>query len=118
MYDNVYRGDVLEEAWERTRSNGGAAGIDERRIEDVEKYGVQKRLGELAQELRDKSYRPQPVRRVYIPKPDGKQRPLGVRCFQYVPLWGLAVMLVYAMRRVHCAQCGVKVERVPWASSN
>src|SRR5450756_2841657 len=78
LYDKVYRADVLAEAYEQCRKNGGAAGIDGQRIEDIEAYGVEKWLGELAQELRDKSYRPQAVRRVYIPKPDGKQRALGI----------------------------------------
>jgi group II intron reverse transcriptase/maturase len=78
LYDKVYRGDVLAHAYACCRANGGAAGVDQQRLEDIERYGLERWLEELAQELRNKTYRPSAVRRVYIPKPDGKQRPLGI----------------------------------------
>ena len=78
LYDKVYRHDVLEFAYVRCRINGGAAGVDRQTFEDIEAYGLDRWLDELAEELKNETYHPEPVRRAYIPKPDGKQRPLGI----------------------------------------
>jgi RNA-directed DNA polymerase len=78
LYDHVGRSDVLAEAWRRVRTNRGAAGIDGQSIRDVEQQGVESFLEALGSELRAGTYRPSVVRRRYIPKADGKQRPLGI----------------------------------------
>jgi group II intron reverse transcriptase/maturase len=78
LYDKVYRRDILDYAYECCKANGGAAGVDGQSFEDIKEYGQSLWLGELAEELRVKTYRPSPVRRVWIPKPDGKKRPLGI----------------------------------------
>jgi len=78
LYDRIYRDDVLWEAWKRVRRNRGAAGLDAQSLGDVEQYGVERFIEELGAALRAGTYRPQAVLRRYIPKSDGKQRPLGI----------------------------------------
>lgn len=78
LYDQVYRKDILACAYQCCQDNGGVAGVDGQTLADIEQYGVERWWGELAQELKSRTYRPLPVRRVHIPKPDGKQRPLGI----------------------------------------
>jgi RNA-directed DNA polymerase len=78
LYDKVYRKDVLAYAYERCQAHGGAAGGDHQTFENIEAYGRERWLDERPQELKSRTYQPQPVRRVYIPKPDGKQRPLSI----------------------------------------
>jgi RNA-directed DNA polymerase len=80
LYDRIFRPDILWRAWEEVRRNGGSAGVDGTTIEDVEQEGVAQFLSQIGQDLKAGKYRPSPVLRVYIPKSDGRQRPLGIPC--------------------------------------
>ena len=120
LYDKIYRKDVLWCAWRRCLINGGAPGEDEQTFEEIERYGVTKWMDELAEELRTKQYQPQAVRRVYIPKPDGKQRPLGIPTIKDRVVETAALIVLepifeadlqpeqYAYREGHSAQAAVK----------
>jgi len=78
LYDKTYRTDVLEEAYRKVKANGGASGVDGVTFEDIKTKGTIGYLAELQDELREGKYKPKPVKRVYIPKANGKERPLGI----------------------------------------
>ena len=78
LYDKISREDILAHAYAQCRSNKGAPGVDGQDFADIEAYGVERWLGELALALREESYQPDPIRRVFIPKANGKLRPLGI----------------------------------------
>jgi RNA-directed DNA polymerase len=78
LYDKIYRGDILAHAYALARANKGAPGVDGQTFEQIESAGLEEWLTGIRQELRNKTYRPQPVRRVMIPKPGGGERPLGI----------------------------------------
>jgi group II intron reverse transcriptase/maturase len=78
LYDKIYREDILAFAYQRCKANAGAAGVDGQGFEMIEEYGRDRWLGELTERLRNKGYRPEAIRRVWIEKPNGGQRPLGI----------------------------------------
>lgn len=78
LYDKVKRADVLEEAWRRVSRNGGSGGVDGKTVKMIEEYGVAQFLEEIREELEKGEYKPSSIRRVYIPKGDGRYRPLGI----------------------------------------
>jgi len=78
LYDHLWREDILLEAWRRVRANKGAAGVDAETIAAIEQHGVDHLLGEIATALREGTYRADVVLRRYIPKADGRKRPLGI----------------------------------------
>src|SRR6202050_3145200 len=78
LYDKISREDILTHAYAQCRSNKGAPGVDGQGFGDIEACGVERWLAELALALREESYRPEPIRRVFIPKANGKLRPLGI----------------------------------------
>ncbi len=78
LYDKIWREDILADAYAVARANGGAAGVERETFEQIETAGREEWLQGLQEEIRTKTYRPQPVRRVTIPKPAGGERPLGI----------------------------------------
>ena len=78
LYDKISRADILAHAYAQCRSNKGAPGVDGQDFAGIEAYGVERWLAELALALRQETYRPEPIRRVFIPKANGKLRPLGI----------------------------------------
>jgi retron-type reverse transcriptase len=95
LYDKVYRKEVLTYAYACGKANGGVAGVDNQTLEDIEAYGAERWLDELMPELKDRTYQPLAVRRVYIPKPgSSKQRPLGIPAIRERVVMRAAVLVL------------------------
>jgi RNA-directed DNA polymerase len=95
LYDKVYRKDVLSYAYACCKANGGVAGVDNQTFEDIEAYGAERWLDERMQELKDRTYQPLPVGRLYIPKPrSDKHRPLGISAIRERVVMMAAVLVL------------------------
>ena len=100
LYDKISRDDILAHAYAQCRSNKGAPGIDGQDFAEIEAYGVERWLAELALALRQETYRPEPIRRVFISKANGKLRPLGISSVRD-RVCMTAAMLVLELRYEH-----------------
>jgi RNA-directed DNA polymerase len=102
LYDRIFRPDMLWRAWRAVRAHGGSAGVDGVWRADVEPQGVAAFLQALEHDLRAGSYSPQPVRRVYIPTPDGRQRPLGIPTVRDRVVQQACTMVIEPIVEAHC----------------
>jgi len=120
LYDRIYRRDVLWAAWNQVRANKGAAGVDGVTIDQIVSVedGPENLVDELCEELRSKTYRPQPVKRVYIPKPDGRERPLGIPTVRDRVVQTAVVIILESIFEAdfHACSYGFRPKRSAWGA--
>jgi RNA-directed DNA polymerase len=120
LYDKVYREDLLRYAYRCCRTNRGAAGVDGVGFEDIGAYGAKRWLAELAQRLKHKEYRPQAIKRVYIPKPNGTLRPLGIPTIRDRVVQTAATLILESIFEVDLPpeQYAYRADRNAWQAIN